>query len=460
MERTYFAIDLKSFYASVECVSRGLDPLTAPLVVADESRTDKTICLAVSPALKAFGIPGRARLFEVKQKLRDIKARDGRKIDLFIAPPNMARYMEVSADVYKVYLRYAAKEEIHVYSIDEVFMDATESLPMYGVPPRELAGRIIRDVYQATGITATAGIGTNLYLAKVAMDILAKHAPADRDGVRMAQLNERTYREQLWSWRPLTAFWRIGRGIAAKLESNGMYTMGDVARRSLSDEEGLYRLFGVDAELLIDHAWGKEPCGMEHIKAFRPRKHSTGSGQVLPCPYDVVQTRLIVQEMTEELVLELAEKHLVTDAVSLVVNYDRENLREGRYEGRTAKDFYGREVPEKSHATAHLPSLTRSTSQIMEAVLRAYDAMADPGLTVRAVYLTADRVESDEAAFVQLDMFTDRKKTEKEERLQQTMLKLRDRFGSNVLLKGTDLKEGARARERNGQIGGHKRESI
>ena len=456
MERVCLAIDLKSFYASVECVDRGLDPLTARLVVADESRTDKTICLAVSPALKAYGIPGRPRLFEVRQKLREVEARTGRKIDFVTALPRMARYMEFSTSIYAVYLRYVAPEDIHVYSIDEVFMDVTKYLEMYGVTGHELARRMIRDVLRTTGMTATAGVGTNLYLAKIAMDIMSKHVPADEDGVRIAELNERSYRENLWAWRPLTSFWRIGNGLARRLEENGMFTMGDVARRSLADEEGLYRLFGVDAELLIDHAWGLEPCGMEQIKAFKPKSHSTGSGQVLPSPYDVFQTRLILQEMTEELVLELAEKHLLTDAVTFTVNYDRENLQGGGYTGRVHTDRYGRKVPESMHATARLPMLTRSTSAIMDEVLRVYDAEADPDLTVRAVFVTAAHVEPEDTGAVQLDMFTDTTKTEKEKKLQQTMLELRSRYGKNAILKGMNLKEGARMRERNEQIGGHK----
>ena len=444
MDRVCIAIDLKSFYASVECVQRGLDPMKANLVVADASRTDKTICLAVSPSLKAYGIPGRARLFEVKQILRDVKARTGREVPIIIATPQMAKYMKVSADIYSIYLRYVAPEDIHVYSIDEVMMDVTPYLKTYGVSAHELTRRMIRDILNQTGITAAAGIGTNLYLAKIAMDILAKHVPADEDGVRIAELNERIYREQLWDYKPLTAFWRIGRGTASKLEKNGMLTMGDVARRSLTDEEGLYRLFGIDAELLIDHAWGIEPCSMKDIKAFRPKKTSSGSAQVLPCPYDVYQTRLIVQEMMDQLALEL------------VLHYDRENVDLGFYKGTARRDWYGRMVPPAANATAHFSSMTSSSDQMMEGVLRVYDEIADPSLTVRMVSVTADHVQKEQDAALQLDMFTDQEKLEKERRLQETMLKLKSKYGKNAVLKGMNLKEDARERERNEQVGGHK----
>ena len=456
MDRVCIAIDLKSFYASVECVQRGLDPMKANLVVADASRTDKTICLAVSPSLKAYGIPGRARLFEVKQIRRDVKARTGREVPIIIATPQMAKYMKVSADIYSIYLRYVAPEDIHVYSIDEVMMDVTPYLKTYGVSAHELTRRMIRDILNQTGITAAAGIGTNLYLAKIAMDILAKHVPADEDGVRIAELNERIYREQLWDYKPLTAFWRIGRGTAAKLEKNGMLTMGDVARRSLTDEKGLYRLFGIDAELLIDHAWGIEPCSMRDIKAFRPKKTSSGSAQVLPCPYDVYQTRLIVQEMTDQLALELVQNHQVCDRVTLTLHYDRENVDLGFYKGTARRDWYGRMVPPAAHATAHFSSMTSSSDQMMEGVLRVYDEIADPSLTVRMVSVTADHVQKEQDAALQLDMFTDQEKLEKERRLQETMLKLKSKYGKNAVLKGMNLKEDARERERNEQVGGHK----
>ena len=456
MERACIAIDLKSFYASVECVQRGLDPMTTNLVVADASRTDKTICLAVSPSLKAYGIPGRARLFEVKQILRNVKARTGHDIPFIIATPQMAKYMKVSADIYSIYLRYVAPEDIHVYSIDEVMMDVTAYLKTYGVSAHELAGRMIRDVLKHTGITATAGIGTNLYLAKIAMDIMAKHATADADGVRIAELNERSFRESLWDFRPLTAFWRIGKGTASRLEKNGMLTMGDIARRSLSDEEGLYRLFGIDAELLIDHAWGIEPCTIKDIKAFRPKRSSSGSAQVLPCPYDIYQARLIVQEMTDQLALELVENHQLCDRVTVTLHYDRENVDQGIYKGAARKDWYGRTVPPAAHATAHFSSMTSSSEQMMAGVLQVYDDIADPALTVRMISVTADHVQNEQDAVLQLDMFTDQEKLEKEHRLQETMLKLKSRYGKNAVLKGMNLKEDARERERNEQVGGHK----
>ena len=456
MERACIAIDLKSFYASVECVQRALDPMRAFLVVADPSRTDKTICLAVSPALKAYGIPGRPRLFEVRQKLKEIHARTGEDIPLIIAPPQMAKYMQISADVYSVYLRFIAPEDIHVYSIDEVIMDVTAYLRTYGMTPHDLARRMIQEVLKETGITATAGIGTNLYLAKIAMDIMAKHVPADKDGVRIAELDERSYRQRLWDYRPITAFWRIGRGTAARLERNGMTTMGDVARRSLVDEESLYRLFGIDAELLIDHAWGIESCTMKEIKAFKPRKSSSGSAQVLPFPYDVVQARLIVQEMTDQLSLELTENHQLCDRVTLQLHYDRENVDQGIYQGKVQEDFYGRRVPPAAHGTAHFPSMTRSSQQMTAGVLEVYDRIADPALTVRSISVAADHVQHEENAMVQMDMFSDPEKAEKEKALQETMLKLKNRFGKNAVLKGINLKEDARERERNGMVGGHK----
>ncbi|MBQ9308198.1 MAG: DNA methylase, partial [Clostridia bacterium] len=449
VHRVCLAIDLKSFYASVECMDQGLDPLTARLVVADASRTDKTICLAVSPALKAYGIPGRCRLFEVKEKLKEVKARTGETVDFVIATPRMARYMEVSAKIYAVYLRFVAPEDIHVYSIDEVLMDVTEYLHAYGGSAHEMARRIIREVLGETGITATAGIGTNLYLAKVAMDIVSKHTEPDGDGVRIGELDETRYRELLWDHRPITAFWRIGHGTAGRLERNGMYTMGDIARRSLTDEESLYRLFGVDAELLIDHAWGLESCRMQDIKAFKPRKSSTGSGQVLPCPYDMLQTRLIVQEMTDQLVMELVEKHMLTDSVTVNLSYDRENVDRGFYTGKVHEDRYGRKVPEGMHFTAHFHTPTCTGSQIMEGVLRLYDEKADPTLTVRAVYVTAGNVVREENAAVQLDMFTDTARQEKERKLQNAMLGIREKYGKNAILRGINLSEGARERERN-----------
>lgn len=456
MEKAFIAIDLKSFYASVECVQRGLDPMTANLVVADPSRTDKTICLAVSPSLKAFGIPGRARLFEVREKLRDAEARTGKQVPFIIAPPQMKKYMRISADIYSIYLHYIAPEDIHVYSIDEVLMDVTGYLKTYGVTAHELARRMIRDVLKNTGITATAGIGTNLYLAKIAMDIMAKHVQADQDGVRIAELDERSYRERLWDYRPITSFWRIGRGTASKLEKNGMLTMGDIARRSLMDEESLYRLFGIDAELLIDHAWGIEKCRMADIKAFRPKRSSSGSAQVLPYPYDACQARLIVQEMTDQLALELVEKHQLCDRATLTLHYDRENVDQGIYQGTVRKDWYGRTVPPSAHGTAHFPTMTSSSEQMMSGMLQVYDEIMDPSLTVRMISVTADHVQNEQEATLQMDMFSDQEKLEKERRLQETMLKLKSKYGKNAVLKGMNLKEDARERDRNNQVGGHK----
>ena len=456
MVRACIAIDLKSFYASVACVERSLDPLTTHLVVADESRTDKTICLAVSPSLKAYGVPGRARLFEVRQILREVRARTGQDIQFLIAPPHMAKYMEVSGQIYSIYLKYVAPEDIHVYSIDEVFMDVTDYLKTYGVTSHELAKRMIRDVLQTTGITATAGIGTNLYLAKIAMDIVAKHVPADADGVRIAELTERSYRELLWNHRPLTSFWRIGQGIASKLERNGMFTMGDVAKRSLNDEEGLYRLFGVDAELLIDHAWGLESCNMADIKAFRPKNVSSGSAQVLPCPYDAVQARLLVAEMADQLALDLTAKHQMCDAVELHIGYDRENVESEGYHGDVQMDRYGRNVPKGAHGMARFPTMTNASRQIREHVLRVYDEMIDPTLTVHALSLTAEHITEQTEAAVQLDLFSDPVRMDKEKKLQEAMLQMKAKYGKNAVLKGMNLVEGARERERNEQIGGHR----
>ena len=493
-EKTYLAIDLKSFYASVECVERGLNPLTANLVVADASRTEKTICLAVSPALKSFGIPGRARLFEVVQKVREINAVRLRKapggkfsgksfllpeleadpsleLDYLVAPPQMAHYMNFSTGIYDLYLRHVAPEDIHVYSIDEVFIDATGYLHQSGLTGRQFAMLLIREVLDATGITATAGVGTNLYLAKIAMDIVAKKIPPDRDGVRIAELDERTYREQLWEHRPLTDFWRVGRGISAKLESHLLYTMGDVARCSLEDEALLYRLFGVNAELLIDHAWGWEPCTMEAIKSYRPQSNSLSSGQVLSCPYSWEKGKMIVREMTELLVLDLVDKGLVTDQMELTVGYDVENLSEGNshraYTGAVTTDFYGRKVPKPAHGSINLGKYSSSTKQIMEAVMALYDKVVQKGLLVRRMSVTAAHIlrETDVQGtqFEQLDFFTDadvlekrRLAEEKEKKMQKAMLAIQKKFGKNAILKGVSLEEGATTIERNGQIGGHK----
>ncbi len=456
MNRLYVAIDLKSFYASVECFERGLNPLTARLVVADESRTDKTICLAVSPALKAYGIPGRARLFEVKSRLAEIKEKTGEDIDFIVAPPRMAKYIDFSTTIYKTYLKYIAPEDIHVYSIDEVFIDVTSYLATYKMTAHELTIKMIRDVLSRTGITATAGIGTNLYLAKIAMDITAKHMEADADGVRIAELNEYTYRKLLWDHRPITDFWRIGGGTARRLANNHMYTMGDIARRSLTDEERLYQIFGIDAEILIDHAWGIEPTTMEDIKNYKPSTNSLSSGQVLSTPYTTDKAKIIVREMTELLVLDMVRKHVVTDNITLDINYDRENVDNGKYMGELQVDHYGRLVPMHSHGTANLNKHTSSTAIIVNALMELYDRIIDEELTVRRVTLSANNLRKEDEIFEQFDIFTDPEKLEQEKRLQNAMLTIQDKYGKNAILKGTNLLDGATTIERNGQIGGHK----
>lgn len=502
---TYIAIDLKSFYASVECRERQLDPLTTNLVVADASRTEKTICLAVSPALKAYGIPGRSRLFQVVQKVREVNALrqrlapghtftgsscDANELNAspelsaayITAPPRMAFYMEYSTRIYNIYLKYISPEDIHVYSIDEVIMDVTHYLDTYHLTARELAMNMIRDVLQATGITATAGIGANLYLCKIAMDIVAKHIVPDSDGVRIAQLDEMSYRRLLWSHRPLTDFWRVGKGYAGKLEAVGIYTMGDIARCSLGkpgeyyNEDLLYKLFGVNAELLIDHAWGWEPCTMADIKAYKPSSSNIGSGQVLQCPYDHKKARLIVQEMTDLLVLDLVDKGLVTDQLVLTVGYDIENLSNPdirkRYKGEIVTDHYGRRIPKHAHGTANLERKTSSTMLITDAVMELYDRIADKDLLVRRINVTANHVVEENTAeetpsFEQLDLFTDydalekarqeeEAKLKREKQLQQAMLTIKKKYGRNAILKGMNLEEGAMTRERNRQIGGHK----
>lgn len=476
-ERSYIAIDLKSFYASVECIDAGLDPLTAKLVVADASRTEKTICLAVSPALKEYGIPGRPRLFEVMSTVK----RAGID-DLVIATPRMSRYMEVSARIYDIYLKYIAPEDIHVYSIDEVFIDVTDYLNTYNMSSHELAVAMIRDILNNTGITATCGIGSNLYLCKVAMDIVAKHTKADKDGVRIAELDERTYRLLLWDHKPLTDFWRVGAGIARKLEQNGMYTMGDVARCSLGksdeyhNEELLYRLFGINAELLIDHAWGWEPCTMKDIKSYKSEYNSVGSGQVLQSPYTYEKGRLIVWEMSDILVLDLVEKGLVTDQIVLTVGYDAANLTDQkgnkRYSGEMHKDRYGRDIPKHAHGTANLKDFTSSTNRITEAVLKLYDEITDRDLLIRRVYITAnhvkdERIAADEERYEQMDLFADydeqlRQRTEEDEKLkreksiQHAVIDIKKRYGKNAILKGSNFIDGAMTRSRNSQIGGHK----
>lgn len=504
-ERSYIAIDLKSFYASVECMERGLDPMAANLVVADPTRTEKTICLAVTPALKAYGISGRARMFEVVQKVREINAERLRKapghkfvakcvhdallrrdpsleLDYIVAPPQMGKYMQISTKVYETYLKYIAPEDIHVYSIDEVFIDATHYLDTYKTTAHELARRMIRDVLKTTGITATAGIGTNLYLAKIAMDIVAKHIPADEDGVRIAELDEMTYRRELWDHRPLTDFWRVGRGISKRLEQYGIYTMGDIARCSVGEkddfynEDLLYKLFGVNAELLIDHAWGWEPVTIADIKAFKPETNSISSGQVLHIPYDFEKAKLVMREMTDLLSLDLVDKGLVTDQVVLTVGYDTENLkdpdRRSRYSGAIVSDAYGRQMPKSAHGSENIGKYTASSKSITDAVMRLFDRIVNPDLLVRRMYVVANHVirESDkpkDPPFEQLDLFTDyeardrereqaEKAEQRERRMQEAMLDIKKKYGKNSILKGMNLKEGATAKDRNRQIGGHK----
>ena len=476
-QRKYIAIDLKSFYASVECVDRGLDPLTTNLVVADESRTDKTICLAVSPSLKAYGIGGRARLFEVKQKVRG-------RVDFIIAKPRMAHYMEVSTRVYQTYLKYIAPEDIHVYSIDEVFMDVTAYLGTYKLTAHELAMKMIRDVLATTGITATAGIGTNMYLAKVAMDIVAKkmmvstnHLPADKDGVRIAELDEMSYRHELWDYRPLTKFWRVGHGIAEKLAVYGIDTMGRLARMSIQNEGLLYRLFGVNAELLIDHAWGWEPCTMEAVKAYRPETNSFSSGQVLQEPYTWKKARVVIREMAEGMALDLVSKRLVTDQLVLTVGYDAEcltrpEIRE-KYHGEITTNYYGKAVPKHAHGTFNFEKPTSSSRLIMDGATDIFDRCVNPDLLIRRLNLTTNHVVSEASVSAQnnvpqqLDLFTDyealrqqqqkeQERLAKERRMQEAQLKIKKRFGKNAILRGLNFEEGATAKVRNEQIGGHK----
>ncbi len=497
MEPVYISIDLKSFYASQECVLRGLDPLNTNLVVADPSRTEKTICLAVSPPLKALGVPGRPRLFEVVERVGQINAlRRGKlkgdfsgkswdatalaaddtlAVDYIVAPPQMAQYIAASTRIYQVYLKYIAPEDIHVYSIDEVFLDVTRYLRMYGATPRELAGQILRDVLETSGITATAGIGTNLYLCKVAMDILAKRAKPDAQGLRIAQLDELEYRKQLWSHRPLTDFWRIGPGYARKLERYGMYTMGDVARCSLGKEGEvhnqalLYRLFGVNAELLIDHAWGIEPCTMAHIKAYKPQSRSMSSGQVLSEPYPADKARLVALEMADALAMTLVEQGLLSDQVTLTIGFDRENLTDGlrrqSYHGAVTTDAYGRAVPKHAHGSGRFPAATASSRQWMETAGSLFDQLVDPSLLIRRITLGAHglRPEWESAGeSQQLDLFADaaqiQRETElrqRERRRQEAMVGIRSRFGQNAIFRGMSLLDGATARARSQQIGGH-----
>ena len=503
--KTYIAIDLKSFYASVECRERSRDPLTTNLVVADPSRTEKTICLAVSPSLKKYGLSGRARLFEVIQKvnaannIRKLKAPNhvfsgssddstelqknpSLKIDYIIAPPRMARYMEYSTKIYNIYLKYIAPEDIHIYSIDEVFIDVTHYLSTYNMTARTLAMTMIQDILDTTGITATAGIGTNMYLCKIAMDIVAKHIEPDKNGVRIAELDEMSYRRLLWNHRPLTDFWRVGRGYSKKLEKIGLYTMGDIARCSIGkstdyyNEELLYKLFGINAELLIDHAWGYEPCTMEDVKAYKPETNSISSGQVLHCPYEFDKARLVVKEMIDLMALDLVDKGLVTSQIVLTIGYDIENMtdknRSQSYKGTVTTNYYGKKVPKPAHGTTNLPKRTSSTTLITNAVMELYDKIVNKKLLIRRINIVANKLVDEHSVknvnkYEQLDLFTDyedlkkqREKenaeSEREKRMQNTILDIKKKFGKNAILKGMNLQEGATAKDRNNQIGGHK----
>ncbi len=493
MRKMYIAIDLKSFYASVECAERGLNPLTTNLVVADASRTEKTICLAVSPSLKSYGISGRARLFEVVQQVKQVNAMRQRQIpggkftggsfdqnelkehkelalDYLVALPRMALYMEYSTRIYGIYLRYVAPEDMHVYSVDEVFIHVDPYLHGNGQTAEQFAREIMQVIYDETGITATAGIGTNLYLAKVAMDVEAKHCEPDEKGARMASLDEISYRKKLWAHEPITDFWRVGPGYAKKLKQHGLYTMGDVARCSLGketeyyNEELLYRLFGVNAELLIDHAWGYEPCTIEDIRNYKPENNSLSSGQVLSCPYDTKKARLIVQEMTDLLVLELVEKRLVTDQIVLTIGYDVDNVKKAGYQGTVVTDRYGRKIPKHAHGSVNLGGHTSSTRDIMGKTLALYDSIIDSSLWVRRVTIVANHVirerEKKETNYQQMQLFmepeADEEKREKERKMQEALIRVKNKYGKNAILKGMNLQEGGTTIERNSQIGGHK----
>ena len=493
-QHIYIAIDLKSFYASVECQERGLNPLTTNLVVADSSRTEKTICLAVSPSLKAYGISGRARLFEVVQKVKevnierkrlapnniftgvsydDIALKNNRDLELtyIVAPPRMAYYMKYSTDIYNIYLDWFSEEDIYVYSIDEVFIDVTNYLKTYNMRAKELTTKVVKDVYDKTGITATAGIGTNMYLCKIAMDIVAKHTKPDENGVRIAGLDEMLYRKLLWNHRPLTDFWRVGKGYATKLEKNRIYTMGDVARTSIKNEELLYKLFGINAELLIDHAWGYEPTTIKDIKLYKPQTNSISSGQVLHCPYNYEDTKLIVKEMTELLTLDLVEKRLVTNQIVLTIGYDTENLIDpaikASYYGEITTDRYGRKIPKHAHGTINLDHRTSSTKIITKAVMKLYDKIINKNLLTRRIYVVANNVVDEqtmqkEQLYEQIDFFADYKKKEEESKhekqeknLQKAMIDIKKKYGKNSILKGMNLQEAGTTRDRNSQIGGH-----
>ena len=459
-DKTYIAIDLKSFYASVECRERNLDPLTTKLVVADKSRTSKTICLAVTPALKAYGLSGRSRLFEVEAKAREIKRRTGKDLEYIVAVPRMALYIKYSTRIYNVYLKYFAPEDIHVYSIDEVFIDATSYLSFYKLTAHELAVRVIHDVLSETGITATAGIAPNLYLSKIAMDIVAKHIPADKDGVRIAELDVMSYRKQLWSHKPISDFWRIGKKTARRLEKYFIRTMGDVAVMSLKNPKLLYKEFGIDAEILIDHAWGIEPVRMKDIKSYRSETKSLGSGQVLHEPYDFEKAKIIVREMAELLALDLFKKNLVASSVALYVGYDVESLDQNDFDGDVVRDYYGREVPKPAHGASQLGTETNSSKMIVEALVAVFEKVVNPKWLVRRVNITANDVkplsERQPGLFDALDENELGFNQKKEDSLQKARLEIIRKFGKNAILKGTNLEEGATTIDRNSQIGGHK----
>ena len=458
--RTYIAIDLKSFYASVECRERGLDPLTTKLVVADKSRTSKTICLAVSPALKAYGLSGRSRLFEVEAKAREIKRRTGRELEYIAAVPRMSLYIQYSTRIYNVYLKYFAPEDIHVYSIDEVFIDATSYLPFYKLSARELVARVIRDVLSETGITATAGIAPNLYLCKIAMDIVAKHVSPDKDGVRIAELDTASYRKQLWNHKPITDFWRIGKKTAQRLQKYFIHTMGDVARLSLKNPNFLFNEFGIDAEILIDHAWGIEPVGMKEIKNYKSETKSLGSGQVLHEPYSFEKTKIIVREMAELLVLDLFKKNLVAAAVTLQIGYDIESLNQNDFDGEIVRDYYGREVPKPAHGTCSFNTETNSSKTIVEATVSLFEKIVNHEWLVRRVNISANNTipvdRREPGLFDELEESDGGLNHQKEDSLQKTRLEIIKKFGKNAILKGMNLENGATTRDRNNQIGGHK----
>ncbi len=455
-DHTYIAIDLKSFYASVECRERGLDPLKTNLVVADASRTSKTICLAVTPTLKAYGLSGRSRLFEVEAKAREIKAKTGKDLEYIVAPPHMSLYIQYSSLIYKIYLHYFSPEDIHVYSIDEVFIDATSYLKFYNIDAHTLTLKVIKDVLSQTGITATAGIAPNLYLCKIAMDIVAKHIPADKDGARIAELDEMSYRQKLWAHKPITDFWRVGNGIAGRLSKVGLYTMGDIALQSVKNEQVLYDILGIDAEILIDHAWGYEPVTMKHIKNYKSSQKGISCGQVLSKPYEYEKARIVVREMAELMALDLFNKKLLSSSVFLWICYDKDSLVYDSYEGQLVMDPYGRIMPKPVHGGCGLGTETNSSAVIIHAILKIFDKIVDPNLLIRRINMGANDVIPVEMRQPGLFDEDEEESHKKEDSLQKTRLKIIKRFGKNALLKGMNLQEGATTIERNAQIGGHK----